>query len=143
MKASEFITEGASMMPYFKDPKDEKQMTWTFPTAWSQRRGTGYAHMSNGSMRMFPDALGYNPILKIKVPVPKKEFIARSTQWLQKILANPPRKYPTQLTQNLVDPKIYTGGREEGHMNKTINYHNELARKIIAKYPEVTHFGSN
>ena len=36
MKASEFITEGASMMPYFKDPKDEKQMTWTFPTAWSK-----------------------------------------------------------------------------------------------------------
>ena len=31
MKASEFITEGKPMMPYYKDPKDEKQMTWTFP----------------------------------------------------------------------------------------------------------------
>ena len=38
---------------------------------------------------------------------------------------------------------MYTGGREEGHMNKTIKYHNELARKIIAKYPVVTHFGFN
>ena len=45
--------------------------------------------------------------------------------------------------ENPGGPKMYTGGREEGHMNKTIKYHNELARKIIAKYPEVTHFGFN
>ena len=35
---------------------------------------------------------------------------------------------------------MYTGGREEGHMNKTIKYHNELARKIIAKYPRSNTF---
>ena len=52
-----------------------------------------------------------------------------------------PRKYPTQLTQNSGGPKIYTGGREEGHMNKTINIANELARKSLPNIP-VTHFGS-
>ena len=38
---------------------------------------------------------------------------------------------------------MYSGGREEGHMNQVIKAHNELARKIVAKYPEVTHFGFN
>ena len=38
---------------------------------------------------------------------------------------------------------MYSGGREEGYMNQQIKAHNELARKIIAKYPEVTHFGFN
>ena len=71
----------------------------------------------------------------------QKNLLLDQLQWPQKILATS-KEIPTQLTQNPVDPKIYTGGREEGHMNKTIKYHNELARKIIAKYPEVTHFGS-
>ena len=38
---------------------------------------------------------------------------------------------------------MYSGGRDEGHMNNVIKGHNELARKIVAKYPEVTHFGFN
>ena len=32
----EEVSEGASMMPYYKDPKDPKQMTWTFPDAWAK-----------------------------------------------------------------------------------------------------------
>ena len=76
MKASEFITEGASMMPYYKDPKDEKQMTWTFPTAWSKDEALDTPYMSNYSMRMFLDALGYNPDFEDnQPPVPAKEFI--------------------------------------------------------------------
>ena len=144
MKASEFITEGASMMPYYKDPKDEKGMTWTFPTAWSKDEALDTPYMSNYSMRMFLDALGYNPDFEDnQPPVPAKEFIARTTQWLQKNIGKPSKEIPTTVDQNPGGPKIYTGGREEGHMNKTIKYHNELARKIIAKYPEVTHFGFN
>jgi hypothetical protein len=75
--------------------------------------------------------------------VPAKEFIARTTQWLQKNIDKPSPYEPTQVDKNPGGPTMYTGGREEGHMNKTIKYHNELARKIIAKYPEVTHFGFN
>ena len=144
MKASEFITEGASMMPYFKDPKDEKQMTWTFPDAWSKDEPLDTPYMSNASMRQFLDTLGYNPDFEDnQPPVPAKEFIARTTQWLQKNIDKPSAEIPTTVDKNPGGPTIYSGGRDEGHMNRVVKGHNELARKILAKYPEVTHFGFN
>ena len=141
MRAKDFITEGASMNAYHKHPKDDK--LWTFPDEYADDPSVETPYMSNASMRMFLDALGYNPDFEDQSPVPAKEFIARSTQWLQKNIGKPSKEIPTTVDQNPGGPKIYTGGREEGHMNKTIKYHNELARKIIAKYPEVTHFGFN
>ena len=138
------LLEGASMMPYFKDPKDKSQKTCTFPDAWQNDDALDTPYMSNHSMRQFLDALGYNPDFEDnQPPVPAKEFIARTTQWLQKNIDKPSPYEPTQVDKNPGGPTMYTGGREEGHMNKTIKYHNELARKIIAKYPEVTHFGFN
>tara|TARA_B100000965_G_scaffold84800_1_gene68326 strand:- start:196 stop:1062 length:867 start_codon:yes stop_codon:yes gene_type:complete len=142
--AAEKIEEGASMMPYFKDPKDEKQMTWTFPDAWAKDEPLDTPYMSNASMRDFLDTLGYNPDFEDnQPPVPAKEFIARTTQWLQKNIDKPSAYEPTQVDKNPGGPTMYSGGREEGYMNQQIKAHNELARKIIAKYPEVTHFGFN
>tara|TARA_Y100001970_G_C14192999_1_gene836467 strand:+ start:1248 stop:1964 length:717 start_codon:yes stop_codon:yes gene_type:complete len=137
------VNEGASMMPYYKDPKDAEGKTWTFPDAWSKDEPLDTPYMSNASMRMFLDALGYDPNFEDTGPVPAKEFIARSTQWLQKNIDKPSAEIPTTVDQNPGGPRIYSGGREEGHMNQQIKAHNELARKIIAKYPEVTHFGFN
>ena len=142
--AAEKVEEGASMMPYFKDPKDEKQMTWTFPNAWAKDEPLDTPYMSNASMRDFLDTLGYNPDFEDnQPPVPAKEFIARTTQWLQKNIDKPSAYEPTQVDKNPGGPTMYSGGREEGYMNQQIKAHNELARKIIAKYPEVTHFGFN
>ena len=141
--AAEKVEEGASMMPYFKDPKDEKQMTWTFPDAWKDDEPLDTPYMSNASMRQFLDTLGYNADFEDQSPVPAKEFIARTTQWLQKNIDKPSPEEPTTVDKNPGGPTIYSGGREEGHMNSVIKGHNELARKIVAKYPEVTHFGFN
>ena len=140
----ESVKEGASMMPYYKDPKDEKQMTWTFPDGWTKDEPLDTPYMSNASMRQFLDTLGYNPDFEDnQPPVPAKEFIARTTQWLQKNIDKPSPEEPTQVDKNPGGPTMYSGGREEGYMNQQIKAHNELARKIIAKYPEVTHFGFN
>ena len=139
----ESIEEGASMMPYYKDPKDEKQMTWTFPDAWQKDEPLDTPYMSNASMRQFLDTLGYNADFEDQSPVPAKEFIARTTQWLQKNIDKPSAYEPTQVDKNPGGPTMYSGGRDEGHMNNVIKGHNELARKILAKYPEVTHFGFN
>ena len=57
MRFQELI-EGASMMPYFKDPKDKTQKTWTFPDAWQKDEPLDTPYMSNHSMRQFLDALG-------------------------------------------------------------------------------------
>jgi hypothetical protein len=137
------LGEGASMLPYYKDPKDEKQMTWTFPDAWQKDEALDTPYMSNMSMRQFLDALGYDPNFEDQSPVPAKEFIARTTQWLQKNIDKPSAEIPATVDQNPGGPTMYSGGREEGHMNRVVKGHNELARKILAKYPEVTHFGFN
>jgi len=140
----ESIEEGASMMPYYKDPKDEKQMTWTFPDAWSKDEPLDTPYMSNASMRQFLDTLGYNPDFEDnQPPVPAKEFIARTTQWLQKNIDKPSPEEPTTVDRSGGGATMYSGGRDEGHMNRVVKGHNELARKIVAKYPEVTHFGFN
>ena len=51
MRFQELI-EGASMMPYFKDPKDKTQKTWTFPDAWQKDEPLDTPYMSNYSMRI-------------------------------------------------------------------------------------------
>ena len=95
-------------------------------------------------MRQFLDTLGYNPDFEDnQPPVPAKEFIARTTQWLQKNIDKPSAEIPTTVDKNPGGPTMYSGGRDEGHMNRVVKGHNELARKIITKYPEVTHFGFN
>ena len=38
-------------------------------------------------------------------------------------------------------PTMISGGKPEGWMNQSVKVHNELARNILVKYPEVTHFG--
>ena len=43
------LLEGASMMPYFKDPKDKSQKTWTFPDAWQKDEPLDTPYMSNYS----------------------------------------------------------------------------------------------
>ena len=140
----ESIEEGASMMPYFKDPKDEKQMTWTFPDAWQKDEPLDTPYMSNASMRQFLDTLGYNADFEDnQPPVPAKEFIARTTQWLQKNIGKPSPEVPTTVDKNPDGPTIYSGGRDEGYMNRQVKAHNELARKTLIKYPEITHFGFN
>ena len=143
MKAQEFIKEGASMMPYYKDPKDEKQMTWTFPDGWQNDEPLDTPYMSNASMRQFLDTLGYNADFEDQSPVPAKEFIARTTQWLQKNINKPSQEIPTTVDRSGGGATMIGGGKPEGWDNRQVQHHNELARKIKSKYPEVTHLGFN
>lgn len=143
MKINEILKEGASMMPYYKDPKDKERTLWTFPDKWQNDEELDTPYMSNASMRIFLNTLGYNSDFEDMSPVPAKEFIARTTQWLQKNIGKrSPEEEPT-VDKNPGGPTMISGGRPEGYMNQQVKYHNELARKIIQKYPEVTHFGFN
>ena len=135
------IQEGAEMIAYHKHPKDDK--LWTFPDAYKDDEEVESPYMSNASMRQFLDALGYNPDFEDQSPVPAKEFIARTTQWLQKNIGKRSPEEPTTIDQNPGGATMIGGGKPEGHMNQMVKAHNELARKIITKYPEVTHLGFN
>ena len=133
------LGEGASMLPYFK--QDEK--TWSFPDAWQNDEALDTPYMSNMSMREFLDGLGYDSNFEDASPVDAKEFVAKTTQWLQKNIDNPSKEIPTTIDKSGGGATMIGGGKPEGWMNRQVKHHNELARKILTKYPEVTHFGFN
>ena len=135
------VSEGAEMIAYHKHPTEKN--LWTFPDAYKDDKEVESPYMSNASMRQFLDALGYNPDFEDQSPVPAKEFIAVTTQWLQKNIDKKSPEEPTTIDKNPDGPTMISGGKPEGYMNRQVKLHNELARKIIAKYPEVTHLGFN
>jgi hypothetical protein len=135
------VQEGAEMVAYHKHPKDDK--LWTFPDEYKDDEEVESPYMSNASMRQFLDALGYDSDFEDMSPVPAKEFIARTTQWLQKNIGKPSPEEPTTIDQNPGGATMIGGGKPEGYMNQMVKAHNEIARKVLAKYPQVTHFGFN
>ena len=140
------IEEGASMIPYFKTEKDwdgEKRVVWEFPKTWANDKELDTPYMSNASMRQFLTALGYPADFEDMSAVPIDEFIGVSTQWLKKNIGKPSPEEPTTVDKNPDGPTMISGGKPEGYMNQQVKLHNELARKIKAKYPEVTHLGFN
>ena len=146
MKISELILEGASMIPYFRTEKEfdgKKQTVWSFPDAWAKDEELETPYLSNSSMRQFLSGLGYSADFEDEPPIDIKEFIARTTQWLQKnIDKRSPEEEPTVMKQPK-GPTMISGGKPEGWMNMQVKYHNELARKIKQAHPEITHVGFN
>ena len=140
------VKEGASMIPYFKTEKEldgEKTTVYEFPMAWAKDKELDTPYLSNASMRQFLSALGYPADFEDMSAVPIDEFIGVSTQWLKKNIGKPSPEEPTTIDKNPDGPTMISGGKPEGYMNQQVKLHNELARKIKAKYPEVTHLGFN
>ena len=97
--------------------------------------------LSNANMRQVMDELGYPTDLEDSPPFPIDEFIARTTQWLQKNLGKPSKEEPTQVDKTPDGPTIYSGGKSEGYYNRIIKRMNEIARD--GKAMGATHVGVN
>lgn len=140
------VGEGASMIPYYKTEKDwdgEKRVVWEFPKTWANDKELDTPYMSNASMREFLSGLGYPADFEDMSAVPVEEFIGVTTQWLKKNIGKQsPEQEPT-VDKNPGGPTMISGGKAQGWMNRQVKLHNELARKIKQKYPEVTHLGFN
>ena len=146
MDNEDSVSEGASMIPYFKTEKEfdgEKSTVYEFPMAWAKDKELDTPYMSNASMRQFLTSLGYSGDFENMSAVPIDEFIGVSTQWLKKNIGKPSPEEPTTIDKNPDGPTMISGGKPEGYMNQQVKLHNELARKIKSKYPEVTHLGFN
>ena len=146
MDNEDSVSEGASMIPYFKTEKEldgEKTTVYEFPMAWAKDKELDTPYMSNASMRQFLTSLGYSGDFENMSAVPIDEFIGVSTQWLKKNIGKPSPEEPTTVDKNPDGPTMISGGKPEGYMNQQVKLHNELARKIKSKYPEVTHLGFN
>ena len=142
----ESVNEGASMIPYFKSEKEfdgEKSTVYEFPMAWAKDKELDTPYLSNASMRQFLTLLGYPADFEEMSAVPIDEFIGVSTQWLKKNIGKPSQEIPTTVDRSGGGATMIGGGKPEGWDNRQVQHHNELARKIKSKYPEVTHLGFN
>jgi hypothetical protein len=142
------VGEGASMIPYYKTEKDwdgEKRVcTGSFLETWVNDKELETPYMSNASMRQFLSGLGYPADFEDMSAVPIEEFIGViHTMVERKILVNNHQNKNPQLIKNPGGPTMISGGKAQGWMNRQVKLHNELARKIKQKYPEVTHLGFN
>ena len=140
------VKEGASMIPYFKSEKEfdgEKSTVYEFPMAWAKDKELDTPYLSNASMRQFLTLLGYPADFEEMSAVPIDEFIGVSTQWLKKNIGKPSQEIPTTVDRSGGGATMIGGGKPEGWDNRQVQHHNELARKIKSKYPEVTHLGFN
>ena len=98
MKIQE-ITEGAEMIGYMRSKTDPK--LFTFPDEYKDDESVESPYLSNASMRQFLDALGYDSDFEDMSPVPAKEFIARTTQWLQKNIGKPSPEEPATIDSKI------------------------------------------
>lgn len=84
--------------------------------------------LSNASMREVFHELGYPTDLEDRAPFPVDEFIARTTQWLQKNIGKLSPEQPTQVAKTPHGATMISGGRPEGYFNRVVKQMNQIAR---------------
>lgn len=88
--------------------------------------------LANANMRQVMDELGYPTDLEDASPFPIDEFIAKTTQWLQKAIGKPSPEEEPQRDGNMI-----SGGKPEGYYNDVIKRMNHIAR--VGKQNGATH----
>ena len=89
--------------------------------------------LSNANMRQVFDELGYPTDLEDVPPFPIDEFIARTTQWLQKAIGKPSPEQKPDIVKQPYGATMISGGKPEGYFNRIIKRMNEIARTGKAK----------
>lgn len=93
--------------------------------------------LSNASMRQVFQTLGYPTDLEDRSPFPIDEFIARTTQWLQKAIGKPSPEEKPEIVKQRYGATMISGGKPEGYFNKAIKDMNHIAR--VGKSNGATH----
>lgn len=93
--------------------------------------------LANTNMRQVMDELGYPTDLEEAPPFPIDEFIAKTTQWLQKAIGKPSPEEPTTIDRSGGGATMISGGKREGYYNDVIKRMNHIAR--VGKQNGATH----
>ena len=131
MKITEVLKEGADFLGYYKS--DER--TWSFPNGFE----TQVPHISNHSVRIILDELGLDTNFEDAGPMEIDKFINISTQWLKKNINKPSAEVPTTVDKSGGGATMYSGGRDEGWINRMVMMFNKEARRIKQAHPDLTH----
>ena len=132
MKAQEFIREGADFLGYKYNAPTK---TWEFPDGFETETG----HLSNHSVREILGALGLDTSFEDAGPIEIDKFINISTGWLKKNLDKPSAEVPTTVDRSGGGATMYSGGRDEGWINRMVMTFNKEARRIKQAHPDLTH----
>ena len=89
--------------------------------------------LSNASMRQVFQTLGYPTDLEDRSPFPIDEFIARTTQWLQKAIGKPSPEEKPEIVKQRYGATMISGGKPEGYFNRVIKDMNYISRAGKAK----------
>ena len=132
MKITEVLKEGADFLGYkFNAPTK----TWEFPDGFKQQTG----HLSNHSVREILGALGLDTDFENAGPMEIDKFINISTGWLKKNIDKPSADVPTTVDKSGGGATMYSGGRDEGWINRMVMTFNKEARRIKQAHPDLTH----
>ena len=135
MKINEVLKEGADFMGYYLDKRSDGKDVWTFPDGFETETG----HLSNHSAREILGALGLDTSFEDAGPIEIDKFINISTEWLKKNINKPSTEVPTTVDRSGGGATMYSGGRDEGWINRMVMAHNKEARRFKQEYPQVTH----
>ena len=69
--------------------------------------------------------------------VPIDEFIARTTQWLQKAIGKPSPEQKPEIAKGQYGATMISGGKPEGYFNRVVKDMNHIAR--VGKSKSATH----
>ena len=85
--------------------------------------------LSNSNMREVMAKLGYPTDLEERGPFPIDEFIAKTTQWLQKAIGKPSPGQEPQVQKTQHGATMISGGKPQGYFNRAIKQMNYIARE--------------
>ena len=132
MKAQEFIKEGADFLGYKYNAPTK---TYEFPDGFETQTG----HLSNHSVRQILGALGLDTDFEYAGPIEIDKFINISTEWLKNNINKPSAEVPTTVDRSRGGATMYSGGRDEGWINRMVMTFNKEARRIKQAHPDLTH----
>jgi len=93
--------------------------------------------LANANMREVFAELGYGTDLEDMPNIPIDEFIARTTQWLQKAIGKPSPEQEPEVDATPGGATMIRGGKPEGYFNQVIKQMNHIAR--VGKENGATH----
>ena len=67
------------------------------------------------------------------------DFTNKTSEWLKKNIDRPSAEVPTTVDRSGGGATMYSGGRDEGWINRMVMTFNKEARRIKQAHPDLTH----
>ena len=133
MKLVEFFTALTESMDFYAGTLEKREDGLTYSNSVIGDYGSEMElNVSNGNAFSIMKELGY-VMDDYSITVPIDEFIAVTTQWLQKNIGKRSAEVPTTVDKTPGRATFYDMGKREGYFNEKIMQMNKMAREGMRK----------